>query len=119
MELDKMSKAELLAHVRELEAKVDAQGETGRVWPDVSKAVRDGKEKQSSIVFRGVNAKPQNTVNLYPSQLARFLKHLPESLDRILSPELWPKFACRSDEERKATKAYLTAYLADLRGEDK
>ena len=116
MDTSKMSKQELTALVARLQAQVDNSGDSGRIWPDCSKAVKEGKEKTSIMVLRGVHANPRNTVNIYPSQFARFLRQLPTIVEAVLVPALWDKLTFRSDTERASTKAFLTAYLAELKG---
>ena len=109
---------EMQEHIARLEAEnasLRSGSSDGRIWPDVSKAVKQGKEKQSTMVLRGVNANPKNTVNMYPAQFARLLQQLPSILETMLEPKLWSKFKCRTEEERKTTHATLTAYLAELR----
>jgi hypothetical protein len=105
----------LKAHIAQLEAKLaaSASAESGRIWPDLSKAVKEGKEKTCGIVLRGVNANPRFTLNLYPSQFVRVLQQLPSIVSGVLAPPIWSKLTFRSDDERKASRAYLEAYLGE------
>ena len=109
-------------HLRErvltLEARIADSGDKGRIWPDVSKAVKEGKEKTSIMVLRGVHANPRMTLNVYPSQFARLLAQLPTIVEGVLAPGLWDRLSFRNDEEKKSTKAFLTAYLGELKGGD-
>jgi hypothetical protein len=107
-----MSKAQLIEEIKKLEAKPTG-AEPGRIWPDVSKAVKDGKAKTCSIVIRGVNANPQFTTNMYPSQFARFITQLPQICVGVRSDKLWNKFECRSPEERASVADVLDAYIKD------
>ena len=118
MDTSKMSKDQLLAHVATLEARIADSGDKGRIWPDVSKAVKEGKEKTSIMVLRGVHANPRMTLNVYPSQFARLLAQLPTIVEGVLAPGLWDRLSFRNDEEKKSTKAFLTAYLGELKGGD-
>lgn len=112
----KLSKKELEELVSSLQARLASQSDGGTIRPDVSKAVKEGKEKSSIMVLRGVHANPRNTVNMYPSQFARLLSQLPSIITTMLEPELWSRFSCRDDAERAKTHAFLTAYLAELKG---
>lgn len=116
----KMTMAEMMEKVAVLEKKLAEQksAEPGRIWPDVSKAVKEGEVKTSTIVLRGVNADPRRTVNLYPSQLARIVTQLPNITKAVLKPDLWDRFTFRSEEERKDVKAVFESYLG-TKGETK
>jgi len=111
-------KDEYIARLEAENAILRSGSSDGRIWPDVSKAVKEGRESQCTMVLRGVNANPKNTVNMYPAQFARLLKQLPDILEAMLEPKLFDRFKARTDEERKATRAYLEAYLSELKGGD-
>jgi len=100
--------------IAELERKLAAtEQETGKIWPDVSKAVKSGEKATGIMTLRGVHAKPQYTINMYPSQFARLLPQIPTIIHSMLKPELWEKFSFRSDDEKAKTKAVLEAYNAE------
>ncbi len=118
-----MNKDQLLARINELEAKQAKTVEPGRIWPDVSKAIKEGiadpktgvVPTQGMIVFRGVNANAQRTLNMYASQMARFVSQLPSIVRGIRDPKLWPKLATRTEEERTEVAAVLDAYLESVK----
>lgn len=103
--------AEIEARNKVLEEKASKVSEPGRIWPDVSKAVKDGVNPTSTIVLRGVNADPRRTVNLYPSQLSRIVSQLPSIVEGVLSEKNWTRYTFRSEEERSSVKAVLADYL--------
>lgn len=112
-----MNADDMKARIAELESKLEAASaskvEHGRIWPDVSRtAPKPGKKATGCMVLRGVNANPQNTVNLYASQFARLLPQLPAICTAMLIPDLWGKFSFRTPAEQTLCKATLEAYIA-------
>ena len=117
-----MTMQELQARIAQMEKKDEAQvaeiarlasskgAEPGRIWPDVSKAVKDGEKPSSTIVFRGVNADARKTLNMYPSQFVRFLEQQTEIVKGVMDKA--DKFTYRSPEE----KADVLARLRVLKG---
>jgi len=109
-DIKNMSKEQMAARIQELEARAPV-AEPGRIWPDVSKATKEGTGQPGPIVFRGANANPRFTLNMYPSQFARFVAQLPSIVSGVLDPKVWEKVAFRSKEERVEVKSILEGYI--------
>jgi len=100
------------ARIAELESKLaSTKMEEGRIWPDVSKAVKDGEATDSICCLRGVNADPRKPVTIHISQWVRMLPQIPDINKGML--KLIDKFSFRSADEKKRCKAFLTAWNAE------